>query len=138
MQKENAVQKREEIKVEPQPKDENQLLLKKGIDNYFKGKYDEAVTEINSALEKGLKEKEDKLKAHRFLAYTYVAKEDKEEAKREFKKALEIDQKMELDPVYVSPKIIEVFKEVKGNRTDLAIWDIWLNPRSGNRNRLFW
>lgn len=112
--KENAVQKREEIKVEPQPKDENQLLLKKGIDNYFKGKYDEAVTEINSALEKGLKEKEDKLKAHRFLAYTYVAKDEKDEAKREFKKALEIDPKMELDPVYVSPKIIEVFKEVKG------------------------
>lgn len=30
LQKENAVQKREEIKVEPQPKDENQLLLKRG------------------------------------------------------------------------------------------------------------
>lgn len=112
--KENAVQKKENTKGEPQTKDENQLLLKKGIESYFKGKYDEAVTEINSALEKGLKEKEDKLKAHRFLAYTYIAKEDKEEAKREFKKALEIDQKMELDPIYVSPKIIEVFKEVKG------------------------
>lgn len=112
--KENAVQKKEDIKKEPQTKDENQLILKKGIESYFKGKYDEAVTEINSALEKGLKEKEDKLKAHRFLAYTYVAKEEKDEAKREFKKALEIDPKMELDPVYVSPKIIEVFKEVKG------------------------
>lgn len=112
--KENAVQKKEDIKKEPQTKDENQLILKKGIESYFKGKYDEAVTEINSALEKGLKEKEDKLKAHRFLAYTYVAKEEKDEAKREFKEALEIDPKMELDPVYVSPKIIEVFKEVKG------------------------
>ncbi len=112
--KENAVQKKEEIKGAPQPKDENQLLLKKGVDNYFKGKYDEAVTEINSALEKGLKEKEDRVKAYRFLAYTHVAKEEKEEAKRQFKKALEIDPKMELDPVYVSPKIIEVFSEVRG------------------------
>ena len=112
--KENAVQKKEEIKTEPQPKDENQILLKKGIDSYFKGKYDDAVTEINTALEKGLREKEDRVKAYRFLAYTHVAKEEKGEAKREFKKALELDPKMELDPVYVSPKIIEVFKEVKG------------------------
>ncbi|MBI5180401.1 MAG: LysM peptidoglycan-binding domain-containing protein [Nitrospirae bacterium] len=110
----NNIEKKEIAKAEAPQKEEGQQFLKKGIDSYFKGKYDEAVAEINTGLEKGLKEKGDKLKAHRFLAYTYVAKEDKEEAKRQFKKALEIDQKMELDPIYVSPKIIEVFKEVKG------------------------
>ncbi|MBI5181425.1 MAG: LysM peptidoglycan-binding domain-containing protein [Nitrospirae bacterium] len=115
LQKENAVQRKEEIKTEPRPKDENQLLLKKGIDSYFKGNYDDAVAEINTALEKGLKEKEDRVKAYRFLAYTHVAKEEKDEAKKQFKKALELDPKIELDPVYVSPKIIEVFREVKGS-----------------------
>ncbi|GEM_PF-1710899 len=110
----NNIEKKETVKAEIPQKEEGQQFLKKGIDSYFKGKYDDAVTEINTGLEKGLKEKADKLKAHRFLAYTYVAKEDKEEAKRHFKKALEIDPKMELDPIYVSPKIIEVFKEVKG------------------------
>ncbi len=110
----NNMEKKEAARTEPPQKEEGQQFLKKGMDSYFKGKYDEAVAEINTALEKGFKEKEDKLKAHRFLAYTYVAKEDKEEAKKQFKKALEIDPKIELDPVYVSPKIIEVFKEAKG------------------------
>ncbi len=110
----NNIEKKEIAKTETPQKEEGQQFLKKGMESYFKGRYDEAVAEINTALEKGLKEKEDMLKAHRFLAYTYVAKEEKDEAKRQFKKALELDPKMELDPVYVSPKIIEVFKEVKG------------------------
>lgn len=94
---------------------EGQKILKKGMDDYFKGSYDETISEINMAVEKGLPQKEDMLKAYRFLAYTYVAKDEKEEAKKAFTKALELDPKMELDPVYVSPKIIEVFKEVKGS-----------------------
>ena len=92
---------------------EGQKILKKGIDNYFKGGYDEAISEINMAIEKGLPQNEDMLKAYRFLAYTHVARDEKDEAKKAFTKALAIDPKMELDPVYVSPKIIEVFNEVK-------------------------
>lgn len=93
---------------------EGQKILKKGIDNYFKGSYDEAISEINMAIEKGLPQKEDMLKAYRFLAYTHVARDEKDEAKKAFTKAMEIDPEMKLDPVYVSPKIIEVFNEVRG------------------------
>lgn len=95
---------------------EGQKILKKGIDDYFKGSYDEAISEINMAVEKGLSQKEDMLKAYRFLAYAHVARDENEEAKKAFTRALELDPKMELDPVYVSPKIIEVFKDVKGEQ----------------------
>jgi len=48
-----------------------------------------------------------------YLAYSYIALGKTDEARQQFRDALTIDPELTLDPVYVSPKIIAVFEEVK-------------------------
>ncbi len=48
---------------------------------------------------------------HKLLAFCYVALDERESAKAEFLDVLEINPRMTLDPMYVSPKIISVFEE---------------------------
>lgn len=50
---------------------------------------------------------------HKLLAFCYVALDERESAKAEFTKVLEINPRMTLDPVYVSPKIISVFEDAQ-------------------------
>ncbi len=50
---------------------------------------------------------------HKLLAFCYVALDDRESAKAEFLEVLEINPRMTLDPMYVSPKIISVFEEAQ-------------------------
>lgn len=51
-------------------------------------------------------------RAHRFFAYSYVALDERNEAKASFREALKVDPDPTLDPVNVSPKFIEVFQEI--------------------------
>lgn len=92
--------------------------LERGVQSYFRGEYLEAAMDIQTAVSLGLGKKEEISKALRFLAYTYVALNEREKAKDSFRKALEVDQALDLDPVYVSPKIIEVFREAKAGKDD--------------------
>jgi LysM repeat protein len=102
----------------PQPKatatkKDGQEFLEKGTSDYFMGDYIGAVKNLQRAVTLGLGAKENMSKAQRFLAYCYVALDQRENAKDSFRQALKVDPDLQLDPVYVSPKIIEIFEEVK-------------------------
>ncbi len=97
----------------PSRRREGDAFLEKGTSDYFIGDYVGAVTNLKKAVASGLTTNDDISKAHRFLAYSYVALNDREKAKDSFRQALSVDPDLQLDPVYVSPKIMEVFEEVK-------------------------
>jgi LysM repeat protein len=90
--------------------------LQSGVEAYFKGEYRGSVMDLQQAVLLGLENEEDLSKALRFLAYAYVALNERERAKDAFQRALEIDPALDLDPVYVSPKIMDVFREAKAGR----------------------
>lgn len=50
---------------------------------------------------------------YKTLGFTYVALGEKEKAKKQFLSWIELDSLAELDPLYVSPKIIAIFGEAK-------------------------
>jgi len=81
---------------------------------YNNGEYESAISELESALQ-FLKQLEstDQVEAYKYLAFSYVAFGDKEKAKKQFKMALALEPRMDLDPTTVSPKIIKVFEEAK-------------------------
>ncbi len=98
----------------PPTKREGEAFLERGISEYLIGDYRGAVKNLERSVTVGLKGKDDVSRAHRFLAYSYVALNERKKAKDSFRKALSADPELTLDPVYVSPKIIEVFEEVRG------------------------
>lgn len=55
----------------------------------------------------------DRAQLHRLLGFTYVAQGENEKAKQQFIAWLELDPLAQLDPLYISPKIISVFSEAK-------------------------
>lgn len=89
-------------------------MLEKAKLYYNSGEYENAIKQLESALQylKQLTQNE-QVEAYKYLAFSYVAFGDKEKAKEQFKKALVLDPKIELDPATVSPKIIKVFEEAK-------------------------
>ena len=52
---------------------------------------------------------------HRILGFAYVAMGENEKAKNQFIAWLDLDPLAELDSVYISPKIITVFREAKAD-----------------------
>jgi tetratricopeptide (TPR) repeat protein len=89
-------------------------LLEYAKTYYNGGDYEKAITELEKALTflKQLNQI-DQVEAYKYLAFSYVAFGETGKAKEQFRKALALDPKMELDPLTVSPKIIKVFEEVK-------------------------
>jgi len=89
-------------------------MLDKAKLYYNNGEYENAINQLESALQY-LKQlnKNEQVEAYKYLAFSYVAFGDKEKAKEQFKKALTLDPKLELDPATVSPKIIKIFEEAK-------------------------
>ena len=55
----------------------------------------------------------DKERLHRILGFIYVVQEKNQKAIQQFINWLELDPLVELDPVYISPKIIAVFEDAK-------------------------
>jgi LysM repeat protein len=87
--------------------------LEKGIHLYFAGEYQSALKNLMEALKRGLKREDDIGKSYRFLAYCHIALGERNSGKRAFEKALAIHPRLRLDPTYISPKIMKVFKEVQ-------------------------
>jgi tetratricopeptide (TPR) repeat protein len=87
-------------------------MLEKAKLYYNNGEYESAITQLENALQylKQLNQNE-QVEAYKYLAFSYVAFGDREKAKEQFKRALDLDPKLELDPATVSPKIIKVFEE---------------------------
>lgn len=99
--------------LQPEPVEEVKTL-------YDQGSYEEAVQAAEGILEEtpGL-ELEAVVGLRKLVAFSWVALGRREEAKEEFKAILEIDPALTLDPLLISPKIIQVFEEARGELLSL-------------------
>jgi tetratricopeptide (TPR) repeat protein len=52
---------------------------------------------------------------HKVLGIVYFSQNDSLQSRRHFQQALSINEDLKLDPVYVSPKILEFFEQIKGD-----------------------
>ncbi len=90
--------------------------LEEGIHLYFTGEYRAALQSLMEALKRGLKREDDICKTYRFLAYCHIALGERNLGKGAFEKALAIRPNLKLDPTYISPKIMGIFKEAQGRK----------------------
>ncbi len=81
---------------------------------YYQGKFKEAeLLALRTLQSPELLPPVDKALLHKTLGFTYVAMGENEKAKIQFLAWLDLDPLAQLDPIYVSPKIIAVFKEAQ-------------------------
>ncbi len=101
------------VAFQPEPK--GVPMLDEGIKSYKEGRYREAVTDIQGALDAGLS-KNDQVKAHKFLAFTYCVSRRETLCREEFGKALAIDPEFDLTMAEAGhPMWGSVFRSVKRN-----------------------
>jgi Tfp pilus assembly protein PilF len=93
-------------------------LYAAGIAHYEEGEYDLAEKNLNSALALGLADSEDKIKAHKYLAFLYCVSGRQTLCQKEFKKAFELDPAFTLSPAEAGHPIWQpVYDNVKGQMT---------------------
>ena len=91
--------------------------LNAGIKEYEEGNYREAQGRLQAALDAGLKNKADKVKAHKYLAFTYCVTDREAKCRDEFHKALDIDPAFDLTVAEAGhPTWGPVFRSVKGRK----------------------
>jgi Tfp pilus assembly protein PilF len=87
-----------------------------GIHFYEDGKYGESAKLLQSALDAGLNNSE-QVKAHKYLAFVYCATAREKLCRDEFRKALDINPALELEPAEAGHPIWgPVFSSVKARR----------------------
>lgn len=72
--------------------------LSSGITSYDEGNYKTSMTEIQSALDLGLSSKDDRVRAHKYLAFIHCVSGREKQCHEEFRQALEIDPSFNLKP----------------------------------------
>ena len=72
--------------------------LSTGIINYEDGNYKAAAKSLQSALDSGLAFDGDAARAHKYLAFIHCLSNREKQCRDEFRKALEKDNKFDLDP----------------------------------------
>ncbi|MBN2529847.1 MAG: hypothetical protein JXR76_25880 [Deltaproteobacteria bacterium] len=82
-------------------------------ESYAKGKYLEIVVIGQKLLANRRLTNPQKVGVYQYLAFAYVAFDEKPLAESAFRKALELQPSMELSPITVSPKILQVFQKVQ-------------------------
>lgn len=91
--------------------------LSTGIKNYEDGNYKTAAKSLQSALESGLTFDSDTVRAHKYLAFIYCLSNREKQCRDEFRKALEKDNKFDLEPAEAGHPIWgPVFRAVKAER----------------------
>jgi Tfp pilus assembly protein PilF len=91
--------------------------LSTGIMNYEDGNYKAAAKSLHSALDSGLTFDSDAARAHKYLAFIHCLSNREKQCRDEFRKALEKDNKFDLDPAEAGHPIWgPVFRAVKGER----------------------
>jgi Tfp pilus assembly protein PilF len=90
--------------------------LASGLQLYEEGNYAESARYLQSALYQGLKNA-DRMKAHKYLAFIHCVSERVDACREEFRKALDIDPRMELTAAEAGHPIWgPVFRSVKAGR----------------------
>ena len=93
-------------------------VLSAGIDAYNEGKYPDAVKSLQSALDQGLSVS-DQVMAHKYLAFTHCVSGKERLCREEFRKALDINPNLELEPAEAGHPIWgPVFRGVKTRKPD--------------------
>ncbi len=88
--------------------------LSAGIRAYEDGNYKSALRHLQSALDEGLILKSDKVVAHKYLAFVHCAHGRDMQCREEFRRALALDPKFELDPTEAGhPAWGPTFRSVK-------------------------
>ena len=95
----------------------SERLLSRGIGQYESGAYDEAMQSLQRALDEGLDRDSDKARARKYLAFIHCISGREARCREEFRKALEVYPRLELDPAEAGHPIWgPVFRSVKGRR----------------------
>lgn len=91
--------------------------LSTGIKNYEEGNYKTAAKNLQNALESGLTFDKDTVQAHKYLAFIHCLSNREKQCRDEFRKALEKDNKFDLEPAEAGHPIWgPVFRSVKAER----------------------
>jgi Tfp pilus assembly protein PilF len=91
--------------------------LATGIKQYEEGDYVQAQANLQAALEAGLRSGADRVKAHKYLAFTYCVTNREKQCREEFRKVLDIDPAFELPPGESGHPIWgPVFRSVKARK----------------------
>lgn len=95
--------------------DQNDTALLREIEQaYNELNFTEAEIKAETALENHERFNADELtQIHKILGLIYFSQNREAEARTEFENALSLNSELELDPLMVSPKIMEFFKQVK-------------------------
>jgi len=83
---------------------------------YFKGEYGEVIEQAPLVLSDTTLSLNDIIDANKVCAFSLVILGKKEEAIAVFQRLLDIDPDFMLDPVTVSPKIVNIFNEAKNKK----------------------
>lgn len=92
-----------------------QDALKELGELYYECYYESVIQKADSLLAEDIDmDKDTSIKLHKLIGFSYVALDENDKAKEEFRRMLELDSTISLDPLKVSPKIVQVFEEVRG------------------------
>jgi Tfp pilus assembly protein PilF len=91
--------------------------LSAGIQNYEDGNYKTAAKNLQTALDSGLSFESDKVLAHKYLAFINCLSNREKQCRDEFRKALNIDTKFDLNDAEAGHPIWgPVFRSAKAER----------------------
>ena len=87
---------------------------RQGIEKYKEGEYEDALVSLRTAAAQPDELSElQRAQVYQYMAFCEIAHSRREEAKQHFRTALELNPLMNLEDPDISPKIREVFREVK-------------------------
>jgi Tfp pilus assembly protein PilF len=93
-------------------------LLEEGIRDYDDGNYRQASRKIKAALDEGLSSKQDRVTAHKYLAFISCVSNREIQCREEFRLAVEIDPRFDLTAAEAGHPIWgPVFRSVKERST---------------------
>ncbi len=88
--------------------------LEQGVQRYQTGDFDRAIQLLGIAIARGFEQKTDLLRAHLYLALSYIAYQRSKEAETVFKRAIQIDPTFRLDPAKYPAKAVALVNKVRG------------------------
>lgn len=98
-------------------KDDGAQALATGIRQYEDGNYAESLKSLQSAVDLGLANRGDRIKAHKHMAFVHCVSGRERQCRDEFRKGLEVDPQMELDPAEAGHPIWgPVFRAAKARK----------------------
>jgi tetratricopeptide (TPR) repeat protein len=106
--------------------------FERGRNAFFRGEYKRAIGLLNPLLypELRLDSEEEVVQTHRMLGVAYLFEGQQDQARREFRKLLELSPDFQLDPYLESPRVVEFFQGVvREQRAELGDIEARLKKR---------